>query len=294
MRTLIAGTRASRLARTQTASVIERIATAAPDARIEERLITTTGDRSSIAPAGDGLFVKELQDALLDRRIDMAVHSFKDLPTEPVAGLRVAVVPVRTDPREAFVGATLSGLPAGARVGTSSPRRVAQLRALRPDVQPMAIRGNVDTRVAKVRDGDYDAALLAAAGLIRLGIRPDEIVDASLMLPAPAQGALAVEIRDDDHDTAALLASIDDPVSRRCAETERAALRELGGGCMLPVGILAEAAGGGALRVRGIAVSPDGARVARTDDLIDDDDPIVAGKRVAATLIAAGALGVIA
>ncbi|HVL91165.1 MAG TPA: hydroxymethylbilane synthase [Actinomycetota bacterium] len=294
MRTLIAGTRGSALARTQTGSVIARLRIAAPGTRIDERLIRTHGDTSISAPAGDGLFVKELQEALRAGRIDIAVHSFKDVPTEPVDGLRVAAVPVRTDPREALVGSTLAALPAGARVGTSSPRRAAQLLAVRPDVIPTSIRGNVDTRVAKVRGGDYDAALLAAAGLIRLGIEPDEIIDARDMLPAPAQGALAVEIRDDDHEVAALVAAIDDPATRRCAETERAALRELGGGCMLPVGILAEAGDDRVMRVRGGAVSADGRRVVRIDESVDDDDPVVAGTKIAAALIAAGALEVIA
>lgn len=291
---LVTGTRASRLARVQTEWIAAQIAASLPHVKITEHLIDTSGDRVRSIPAGDGMFVKELQNALLRGEIDMAVHSFKDLPTEPVAGLRVAAVPVRTDPREALAGATLASLRTGARVGTSSPRRAAQLRAARPDVVPVPIRGNVDTRLRKVRDGEYDAVLLAAAGLIRLGIEPDERIDPAIMLPAPAQGALALEIRRDDPNASAAAEAIEDPLARRCAETERAVLRALGGGCMLPVGVLAELEPEGIVRVRAGAVSPDGRRVVRVEDRVDGTEPADAGRRIANALIAAGALEVIA
>jgi len=228
------GTRGSRLALAQAEWVISALKQIAPGAPIETVVVQTTGDASPVegtGALGDGIFVKEIQAALLAGKVDLAVHSLKDMPTEPVPGLLIGAVPVREDPREAMVGGTLAGLAAGARVGTSSPRRSAQLRHARPDLQVVPMSGNVPTRIEKVRSGDYDAALLAAAGLNRLGLTADDLIDPAVLLPAPGQGALAA----DDEGLGALLAALHHPDTRAAVAAERWVLRQLGGGCLLPV-----------------------------------------------------------
>jgi len=253
--TLRLGTRASQLARTQSQAVADAI-TAATGARVELEHITTEGDRSSAAIAqlgGTGVFVTALRSALLAGEVDLAVHSYKDLPTAPAEGLVLAAVPPREDPRDALVardGLTLGELPAGSTVGTGAPRRVAQLRALGLGLDVVPIRGNVDTRLARVRglgsSGDLDAVVLARAGLARLG-RLDavtEALDPLQVLPAPAQGALAVECRADDDRTRELLAPLEDAATRACVVAERAALAALEAGCSAPVAAHAELAEG--------------------------------------------------
>ena len=253
--TLRLGTRASALARTQSQAVADAV-TAATGRPVELVHISTEGDRSAAAIAqlgGTGVFVTAIRQALLERRVDLAVHSAKDLPTRPEPGLVLAAVPPREDPRDALVardGLTLGELPPGSTVGTGAPRRTAQLRALGLGLDVVPIRGNVDTRLGRVRGAagraDLDAVVLARAGLARLG-RLDvvtETLDPLQVLPAPAQGALAVECREDDAVTRELLAGLDDPATHACLVAERSTLAALEAGCSAPVAAYAEVAEG--------------------------------------------------
>ena len=249
--TLRLGTRASELARTQSQAVADAI-TAATGAPVELVPIVTEGDRSSAAIAqlgGTGVFVAALREALLAGEVDLAVHSYKDLPTAPEPGLTIAAVPRREDPRDALVardGLTLGELPAGSRIGTGAPRRIAQLRALGLGLEVVPIRGNVDTRMGRVAPGDLDAVVLARAGLSRLG-RLDaitETLDPLQVLPAPAQGALAVECRTSDARTRELLGRLEDGFARACVLAERSTLATLEAGCSAPVAAYAEVAEG--------------------------------------------------
>lgn len=238
------GTRGSLLARTQSQLVADSI-TAATGRAVELVIVRTEGDDVSIpldAPSRPGAFAAALRDALLDDRVDLAVHSFKDLPSAPLPGLSVAAIPSRADPRDALCsrdGLSLDALPRGARVGTSSPRRVAGLLRARSDLQIVPIRGNVDTRLRKVRNGDVDAVVLAAAGLQRLGREAavTEFIDAGIVLPAPAQGALAVECRTGE--LGSQMAAIDDPATRLEVTAERSVLSGIGATCTTAVGALA-------------------------------------------------------
>ena len=232
--------------------------------------LVTTGDRWSAAGGTDatrGLFVKELEEALLDGRADLAVHSAKDLPGELPAGLAILAVPEREDPRDVLIGPVggLAGLAPGARVGTGSPRRSAQLMIARPDVTCVEIRGNVGTRIDKLRQGDaVDALVLAAAGLARLGLAPDEMtpLDVDVSVPAPGQGALAIEGRSDRLDMRDALHVLNDPVAAACVLAERALLAALGGGCREPIGGLATV-DGDVLTLVGFAASEHRSRHAR-------------------------------
>ena len=245
-RVLRLGTRRSTLATTQSQWVAERLRALGHTVELVE--IVTEGDVSSASLAtlgGTGVFAAAIRRALLDGEVDLAVHSLKDLPTAPEPGLVVAAVPGREDPRDALVardGLTLGELPAGSIVGTGSPRRVAQLAALGLGLEFKDIRGNVDTRIGYTRSGAVDAVVLARAGLSRLGRLDDitETLDPLQMLPAPGQGALAVECRTDDAEVVALLGAIDDPDARACVTAERAVLAALEAGCSAPVGALAE------------------------------------------------------
>lgn len=286
-RTLAVGTRGSRLALAQTGIVVDLLRRADPGLTCETLVIATAGDRSAAAPRGEGAFVKEIQAALLAGRIDLAVHSLKDLPTDPVEGLSLAAVPLRGDPRDALVGGRLAELPDGARVGTGSPRRAAQLRWLRPGLEVVPVRGNVPTRVGKV-GSEVDAVLLAAAGLSRLGIVPDDVLDPEVMLPAPGQGALAVEVRSSDAALADLVRTIDDAGTRAAVTAERAVLRTLGGGCMLPVAAWARVEDG-VLAVEASATAPDGSAQLRAREDGDPADPLDPAARVAGRLLHAGA-----
>jgi hydroxymethylbilane synthase len=295
-RTLRVGTRASALARTQTQMVADRLG-----ADVEIVPIVTEGDRSRAALAqigGTGVFVTALRAALLEDRIDVAVHSYKDLPTAQADGVTVAAVPTREDPRDALVargGLTLGELPPGSRVGTGSPRRAAQLHALGLGLEIVPLRGNVDTRLRTVADGELDAVVLALAGLRRLG-RADEvseILDPIQMLPAPAQGALALECRADDQPALLALAALDDADARATVVAERALLAALEAGCSAPVGGLAEIAeddaGDPEVFLRGSVTAVDGSdavRLSATGPLTDADG---IGRRLAAELLADGA-----
>lgn len=238
------GTRGSRLARTQSRGVADMLAAAGES--VETIVIRSDGDDTRV-PLGSfprpGAFVAALRDALLENRVDVVVHSYKDLPSEPTQGLTVAAVPVRAGARDVLVargGLSLTELRAGAAVGTSSPRRSAALLRVRPDLQVVAIRGNVDTRLKAVSEGSLDAVVLAEAGLQRLGLLTADmyILDPGLMLPAPAQGALAIECRADDP-LVARLVPLNDPSTELCVAAERAVLDEVGAACTTAVGALA-------------------------------------------------------
>jgi len=245
--TLRLGTRASQLALTQSQLVADALSSSS-GVPVELVHVSTYGDRSTEAIAqlgGTGVFVSALRDALHAHTVDLAVHSFKDLPTAPTPGLTVAAVPAREDPRDVLVardGLTLGELPPGARIGTGAPRRMAQLRALGLGLEIVPIRGNVDTRMGKVASGELDAVVLARAGLARIGrlSAVTETLDPIQVLPAPAQGALAVECRSDDTRVRELLAALDDPAARACVAAERAVLAALEAGCSAPVAAHAE------------------------------------------------------
>jgi hydroxymethylbilane synthase len=273
--TVVIGTRGSALALAQTKLVASRIG---EDAEI--RVLHTAGDRSEqpIRELGDGVFVATIEDALLRREIDVAVHSLKDLPTTEREGLVIAAVPERADPRDVLITATRGGLPSlseRAVVGTSSPRRAAFLRALRPDAVTREIRGNVDTRLRKVHEGEYDAAVLALAGLRRLGVAVDEheILDEHAMTPAPGQGALAVQCRADDRALRTRLELLDDSDTHLAVRAERALLAALGASCALRLGALARAEGGAIRLAAAFAV---GAEIARFAGAGPDPESVAA------------------
>lgn len=296
------GTRASALATTQSRLVADRIA-AELGREVELVEIATEGDRTQAAgtpltgAASTGVFVSALRDALLDGRVDVAVHSLKDLPTYPCEGVALAAVPGREDPRDVVVardGLTLGELPVGSRLGTGSPRRVAQLHALGLGLDVVGVRGNVDTRIGKVRSGEYDAIVLARAGLARLGRLDEvtEVLDPLQMLPAPGQGALAVECRADDELTGELAAALDDARARAAVEAERAVLATLEGGCSAPIGALAEVVEGEEdeeLWVRAVALSPDGGLSVRMSATGLPTDAVGLGTRLAKEMLADGA-----
>ena len=293
------GTRASALATTQSGLVADLVREQL-GREVELVEITTEGDTSSAPLAqlgGTGVFVSALRDALLDGRIDLAVHSLKDLPTAAHEGITLAAVPTREDPRDVVVardGLTLGELPSGSRVGTGSPRRVSQLHALGLGLDVAGIRGNVDTRISKVRSGEYDAVVLARAGLARLDRIEEatEVLDPLQMLPAPGQGALAVECRSGDHDLAAELAALEDPRSRASVDAERAVLATLEGGCSAPIGALAEVVegeDGDELWVRAIALSHDGGLAVRMSASGSPADATGVGTRLAGEMLADGA-----
>ncbi|MHC4971388.1 MAG: hydroxymethylbilane synthase [Planctomycetota bacterium] len=288
---LLLGTRGSRLARTQSGHVADLLRAEGHDVELE--IIQTRGDVEQGRPVpelgGKGLFTAELEAALLSRRVHLAVHSLKDLPTEDAEGLVVAAVPPREDSRDALVsrGPTLQELPAGARVGTASLRRRALLKRRRPDLEVVDLRGNVDTRVRKVHEGELDAVVLAAAGVHRLG-RADVIVEYLDFLPAPAQGALAVQACGDRDEVLAALRPLHDEETARCTRAERELLHVLEGGCSVPVGALATVAGAPPhLALRGIVAAPDGSRA--LEAAAEGEDPEALGREVAAQLRAQGA-----
>ena len=289
-------TRPSALARWQTQWVARALESAHPGLTCHEEIITTRGDKVLDKPlpeiGGKGLFTQELEAALLSGRVDAAVHSLKDLPTEMPAGLTVGAVPPRAEVRDALVSArgyTLETLPQGAVVGTSSLRRAAQLLAARPDLQIRPLRGNVDTRVRKALEGQYDAVVLAGAGLVRLGLTEhiSQWLPLEVMLPAPGQGALAVQCRADDKATLSLLAAIDDPATRAAVEAERAFLSALGGGCAVPVAAYAEPLPDGKMHLRGFVGSPTGQGFWRGEAV--GAEPHALGQALAARAVGEGA-----
>ncbi|GAB2871858.1 hydroxymethylbilane synthase [Nocardioides pacificus] len=293
------GTRASLLATTQSGMVADMIRERL-GREVELVHVSTEGDvnRSPLAQlGGTGVFVSALRDALLAGEVDVAVHSLKDIPTYPEAGIALAAVPPREDPRDVLVardGLTLGELPAGSKVATGSPRRVAQLAALGLGVQIVGIRGNVDTRIGKVTSGEVDAVLLARAGLARIGRLGviTEAIDPLQMLPAPGQGALAIECRADDTDLLAALAQLEDPTTRAAIDAERAVLATLEAGCSAPVGALAEVVEGeegDELWIRAVALSGDGALAVRMSATGSPAEAVALGTRLATDMLAEGA-----
>jgi hydroxymethylbilane synthase len=301
------GTRGSALARTQSATVAAAV-TASTGRVVELVTVTTVGDRSAAAIAqlgGTGVFVTAVRDALLAGEVDLAVHSYKDLPTAPAAGLRLAAVPPRADARDALVardGLTLGELPVGARVGTGSPRRTAQLRALGLGLDVVGVRGNVDTRLAAVAGGRLDAVVLARAGLERLGRlgAVTETLDPLSMLPAPAQGALAVECRvghDTDEDLLRALVALDHVDSRAAVAAERALLATLEAGCTAPVGAYADVAEGDdgpEIFLRAVVTAIDGSAEIRLSATGPPAAPEELGRRLAARMLDRGAVALLA
>jgi hydroxymethylbilane synthase len=294
MRPLTLGTRGSALALRQAQIVTDALRSVAPGLVIETKTMRTEGDRrqdvSLEAFGGEGVFVKDIEAALLAGQIDLAVHSLKDMPAVTPAGLIIAAVLPRADVRDALVshrGAPLMALPPNARVGTDSRRRAVQLTALRHDLRPESIRGNVDTRVRKAEAGEYDAVVLAAAGLARLGMldRASHIFSIDEMLPAAGQGVLAIEAREDDTELLDLLEPIDDGQTRACITAERAYLARLGAGCRLPVAAYAEV-GVNLLRLRAMLATDDG-RVERAELSVPFPMAEQAGAFLAEKLLAA-------
>ncbi|HUI56671.1 MAG TPA: hydroxymethylbilane synthase [Bryobacteraceae bacterium] len=287
----VIASRGSQLALWQARWVSAQLAAKGYECRIE--IIKTTGDKITDVPLAKvgtkGLFTKEIEEALLDGRADLAVHSLKDLPTELPVGLVLAAVPEREDPRDAVVGKRLSELKAGAKVGTSSLRRAAQLRKARPDLVIESVRGNLDTRLRKLDAGQYDAILLAAAGLKRLGWgdRIAEILPAEVMCSAVGQGALAIETRAAGPGFDAVQ-SINHPATHAAVDAERGVLAALGGGCQVPIGAHA-AISDGRLRLLGIVASPDGSQLIRAETEGPVDQADLLGRELGVTLLERGA-----
>jgi hydroxymethylbilane synthase len=294
-RTLRLGTRGSALAIWQTERVIELLRNRHPDLHCDVKIISTQGDRDKETPlsiiGGQGVFIKELESAILSGEVDCAVHSLKDMPSDLPDNLVLEAVLERHDPRDVLVSrhaGGLAGLPDGARVGTSSRRRIVQLQNARPDLVPVELRGNIDTRIAKAldEDGDYDAAILASAGLLRMK-RDDaisEFLDPAMFTPAPGQAALTIECRDDDMNTRAILASIHDSDVALQVEVERAFLRGIGGGCRSPIGALASAHG---TRVHLLAMvaSEDLTRTEKVDLMLDSESAIDDAESIAGDML---------
>jgi hydroxymethylbilane synthase len=301
-RVIIVGSRGSRLALRQTELVLAELGRRFPDRRFQVRQVRTTGDRrpeaSLSAIGGQGIFVKELEAALRARRVDLAVHSLKDVPSEVGGGLVLAAVTERGDVRDAVVSRgsrRLAELPAGSRVGTGSLRRAVQVRALRPDLEVVDLRGNVDTRLRKVEEGLVDAAILAAAGLARLGYleRAAGILDADAMLPAIGQGALTLEARADNAEVIEMASALDHRQTRLATAAERAFLARLGGGCRLPMAALGVVEGD-SLRLRGLIADPEGQRILRGEVAGPASDAEALGAALAEQLLARGAAELIA
>jgi hydroxymethylbilane synthase len=296
----VIGSRGSQLALWQTNWVKGRIEVAFPGIEIEISIISTKGDRiqnvslPKLGEQGKGLFTKEIEDAILDRRVDLAVHSLKDLPTDFVDGLHLGAICEREDSRDALVAPpsvkSFGDLPEGAVVGTSSLRRIAQILAVRPDLQTVPVRGNVDTRLRKLEEGQYSAIILAAAGLRRLGHgdRITEYLSSDLMLSAVGQGALGIETRADDEEINAIVGTLDHTSTRIACTAERAFLKGLGGGCLVPIAALGVAEGG-AIRLDGLVARPDGTRIVRGASSAPVSEPEVAGRRLAEELLERGA-----
>lgn len=297
------GTRGSRLALTQAEWVKERLLTAHPDLEVCIEIIKTTGDRLKSAPlaviGGQGVFTKELEDALLERRIDIAVHSLKDLPSRIPDALILAAITEREDPRDALVLPinrasakinSLRELPDGATVGTSSPRRLSQLKHSRPDFHVTELRGNVDTRLRKLDENEYDAIILAAAGLRRLKLesRISLALSADEMLPAVGQAALGLETRACDTGTRSIVEALKHPPTHAACTAERALLRHLGGGCQFPIAGHAEV-NESDLWLQGLVAEPTGATLVRANIHGKTDEAEAIGERLAAQMLQQGA-----
>jgi len=291
------GTRGSALALAQAGAVAAMLETRG--AAVETVVIRTTGDGGAepLSESPTGLFVREIEQALMSRAVDLAVHSMKDLPTDERPGLAVVAVPERSDPRDALVsrgGVGLSALPSGSKVATSSPRRAAQVRASRQDLAVVGVRGNVDTRLRKLGEGQFDALVLAYAGLLRLGLadRVSEVLPPEICLPAPGQGALALQARKDDAATRDLVGRLDHLPSRLATTAERAFLSELGAGCTLPAGALATVADG-RVRLQAVVANRAGSSVMRREVVGAAQDAEALGRSLADEMLRAGARALI-
>ncbi len=294
--TLRLGTRGSALARAQTAGIAAQLKASNPDLEVEEIIVRTRGDAMLGSPihelGGKGLFVKEIEDALLRGDIDAAVHSLKDLPSELPEGLILASIPEREEPWDALVsrgGESIRGLVPGSRIGTSSLRRIAQIRRYRRDLEIVELRGNVDTRLEKVAAGEVEAAVLALAGLKRLGLeeRATETLAPELMLPAPGQGALAIETRDDDAATRRLMEGLDHLETKRAVTSERAVMARLEGGCQLPLAVFAEIRKG-EFHIKARLASVAGERMVEKERTGSPDDSMQLGEDLAEDVLAHG------
>jgi len=290
------GTRASLLAVTQSTWVKNQIEQQYPDTRVELVKITTKGDKILDVPlakvGGKGLFVKEIEDALLDERVDLAVHSMKDVPTDLPEGLHVAIVPAREIPQDAFISvkyASVEGLPEGAVIGTSSLRRKAQLACLRPDLNIRDLRGNLDTRLRKLDQGEYDAIILAGAGLNRLGLqkRITTLFEPEQMLPAIGQGSLGIELRIADSELLAGMQFLHDPTTATAVAAERAFLLRLEGGCQVPIGAFATVSGD-TVSLSGLIASVNGQQILKEQLSGPAKTAAEIGQALADTLLAAG------
>ena len=290
------GTRGSALARAQTAGIATQLKVLNPGLEVEEIIVRTRGDAMLGSPihelGGKGLFVKEIEDALLQGEIDAAVHSLKDLPSELPEGLILASIPEREEPWDALVsrgGESIRGLPPGSRIGTSSLRRIAQLRRYRRDLKIVELRGNVDTRLEKVAAGEVEAAILALAGLKRLGLeeRATEALSPELMLPAAGQGALAIETRADDAATRRLMEGLDHPETKQAVMAERVVMARLEGGCQLPLAVFAEIRKS-EFHIKARLASVDGERMVERERTGAPDDAMSMAEEVAEEVLAHG------
>jgi hydroxymethylbilane synthase len=295
-------TRRSQLALAQCRAFVKRLQGAHPELDAIELQVVTTGDKIQDRPlsevGGKGLFVKEIEEALLDRRADLAVHSIKDVPGLLPDGLFIACIPTREDPRDVLVSpkhGRLDQLPKGARVGTSSLRRAVSLRAARPDLEIIPLRGNVDTRLRKVDEGEADAIVLARAGLVRLSLehRATDVLSPEISLPAVGQGALGIECRLDDEVTKGVLVALHDELTSRCVAAERGVMVALEGDCKTPLGAYGErkdGASGAELHLRAFVCEPDGTNLRRSEETVpwpaSDDAARLVGERVGAALLA--------
>lgn len=292
---IVIGSRGSQLALWQARHIAACLKDLGAETRIE--IIRTTGDRIQDVPlaqvGGKGLFTKEIEEALLAGTIDLAVHSLKDMPTALPPGLTLAAIPPREDPRDAIIGRPLSELGAGDKVGTSSLRRAAQLLALGRGLVTENLRGNVDTRLRKLGEGQYASIVLAAAGLRRLGWadRICELLDPAIMCPAVGQGALAIETRDDGGSTHRIASQLNDPATSAAVTAERSLLALLEGGCQVPIGAHARLEGS-VLYLQAIVASPDGSRMVR--DQASGTDPVTLGRELGERLLSAGAREILA
>ncbi|KPL60833.1 hydroxymethylbilane synthase [Rossellomorea vietnamensis] len=301
MRKIIVGSRRSKLALTQTNWVIDQLKSLDPSYDFEVKEIVTKGDQildvTLSKVGGKGLFVKEIEQAMLDKEIDMAVHSMKDMPAVLPEGLTIGSIPVREDHRDAFISknhVALKDLPGGAIVGTSSLRRGAQILSVRPDLEIKWIRGNIDTRLSKLQNEDYDAIILAAAGLSRMGWTSDvvtEFLDPDLCLPAVGQGALSIECRNDDDEVLELLEKFACEETTITVTAERAFLHKMEGGCQVPIAGFAELKDNGDVALTGLVASPDGHTIYK--EYMTGQDPKEVGEKVAESLTKQGAKALI-
>ncbi len=300
---LVVATRGSRLALWQAHHIRDCLLAVRPEVEIEIRIVKTRGDVITDVPlsqvGGKGLFVKEIEQTLLSGEADLAVHSMKDVPMEPASGLTLGIVPAREDPADMFLSVhhvDAAALPSGAVVGTSSLRRQAQILAARPDLRVEMLRGNVDTRLRKLTEGRYDAVVLAAAGLERLGLSAPHAVrlDPDVFVPAVGQGALGIEFREDRDDLRRLFAFMEDPVTRVCVEAERGLLAGLQGSCRVPVAGHALMIDAGVVRLDGLVASPDGRKVVRRELTAPAGEARAAGLELARILLDAGGREILA